>query len=280
MNARRPLSDGELGERLVELGGRVAWPTVPDLSPRVTAAIKMKPAQHGALARLRHLADAWSGGRRAARRSLLIAIAVLLAIAAVATAIGLGVPGIRIELRPIATESPSAAPPAGSASGSAIGASPSPAETQPSLDLGPAVTLDEARRAAAFGILVPAVPGSAGPDEVHLLGSAPLARVSLVYGDRALVTEFLGAAEPDGFQKIVGGGTTVEPVMVGRTTGYWITGAPHELGVLYRTADGTTNWEVIQVSGNVLIWQAGPVTLRLQTTLDRDSAVQIAGSAR
>ena len=279
MNGRRPPSDAELEERLVDLGGRIAWPTVTDLSARVTAAIQRKPAQQGALARLRNLAEAWPGGRRAARRSLLIALAALLAIAAVAAAIGLGVPGIRIELRPIATASPSAAP-TGSAFGSAIGASPSPAETPPGLDLGPAVTLDEARRSAGFGVLVPAVPGLAGPDEVHLVGSAPLARVSLVYGDRALVTEFLGAAEPAGFQKIVGGGTTVEPVRVGRTTGYWISGAPHELGVLYRTADGTSNWEVIQVTGNVLIWQAGPVTLRLQTTLDRDSAVQIASSAR
>jgi len=280
MTGRRLASDDELGGRLAELGGWIEWPVVPDLSARVIAAIEAGAPQPGVLARLSGFADVLAGLRRAGRRSLLIALIALLAIVVVAAAIGLGVPGIRIELRPLATASPSAATSAGPASGSPIGVSTPPAATSPGIALGLTVTLGDAQKLAGFGVLVPTVPGFGSPTRVHLLGSAPRARVSLEYGDQVQVTEFLGAVDPEAFQKILSAGSTVERVNVGGTGGYWIAGAPHELSVLYRNADGTSSWEVIEVTGNVLIWQAGQVTLRLQTTLDRDVAVDVASSAR
>src|SRR5207247_3800571 len=152
-------------------------------------------AAHRRVASLRGLARWLSGPTRIGPRSLVIAIVALLAIAAAVAAIGLGVPGIRIELRPLATQ------PALTASASpgspSIASSAPTAEIGADIKLGPIVTLEEARQTAGFKVLVPAVPGYRGPTEVHLLGNPPIARVSLVYDDQTMVTEFVGSADPD-----------------------------------------------------------------------------------
>ena len=223
------------------------------------------------------------GGRHVARRSLLLAVVVLLAIAAVAAAIGLGVPGIRIERRPNPTPSASAAAPSPStAAGSMAAGSSTPTVPATPLgqELGPLVSLDRARSNAGFGVLVPTVTGYGDPTEVHLIGNRPFGRVTLRYPDGTMLTEFLGEIQPDAFQKIVGSDTTVAPARVGTSGGWWIAGAPHQLGLLYRDPDGQTRWQEVTVTGNVLLWQVGDVTLRLETPLDRESAIAVATSLR
>lgn len=293
MTGRRPLDDAELIERLGALSRELAWPATPDLAGRVTAALEAgagrgRPAT-GILARLRafvgvgHVGGGAAGGPRIARRSLVIALIALLAIAVAAAAIGLGVPGIRIELRPIATPIATPAPGTPGPSSSTAGASPSGATraTPPGQELGPIVSLDQARSDAGFGLLVPTAAGYTDPPEVHLTGVRPFSRVTLWYPDQAtMLTEFLGEIQPDAFQKIVGGGTTVEPVRVGTSEGWWISGAPHELVLLFRDPDGRTRWQQVTVTGNVLLWQAGAVTLRLETPLDRAAAIAVAMSLR
>ncbi len=286
MTGRRPLDDAELIERLGELSGELAWPATPDLAGRVTAALGAGTARPGTpagvLARLRaSIGGAGPGasrGRRVARRSLLIALVALLAIVVVVAAIGLGVPGVRIELRSIATPPPTASgPPSSTASG---GAAPTGRATPPGQELGPTVSLDQARSDAGFGLLVPTASGYTDPGEIHLTGVQPFTRVTLKYPDQTLLTEFLGELQPDAFQKIVGGGTTVAPVKVGASNGWWIAGAPHELVLQFRDPDGQTRWQQVTVSGNVLLWQVGDVTLRLETPLDRALAIAVARSLR
>lgn len=296
MTGRRQLDEAELIERLGRLPGQLAWPPTPDLAGRVSATLEARAGQGGTapvggygagggtgiglLGRLRELVGGGPvGGRRVVRRSLLIAIVALLAIVVAAAAIGLGVPGIRIELRP--NPSPTQTPtPAASAPGPSSLAVVTPAPTPPGPELGPTVTLDQARSGAGFGLLVPTDPAYTTPSEVHLVGVAPFVRVTLLYPNGAALTEFLGEVQPDAFQKMVGPGTTVEPVRVGTSDGYWITGAPHEVMIMYRDPDGQTRWQEVAVTGNVLIWQVGAVTLRFETPLGRDAAVAVAASLR
>src|SRR4051812_6458434 len=49
------------------------------------------------------------------------------------------------------------------------------------LDLGPAVSLDDARAAVDFAVAVPTAPGYEHPDSVHLRTASSLREVSLVY---------------------------------------------------------------------------------------------------
>jgi hypothetical protein len=284
--SRRPLDDAELAERLGALAPVVAWPAAPDLAARVVAALDAGEPhrRHGIRSVLasRGLGGP-AGGGRTTGRALVLALVALLALAVAAAALGLGVPGIRIVTAPPATLSPSAAGPtssAGSASAAVPAATPPPLPTLAADDLGPVVSLDAARVTAGFGVLVPTAAGYATPPEVRLRGKAPLGRVTLRYADGTLLTEFIGVIQPDAFQKIVGSGTVVTPVRVGAESGWWITGAPHELGMLFTDPSGTTWWEQFTVTGNVLVWQAGTVTLRLETPLEQAAAIAVAASLR
>ncbi len=286
MTGHRPLDDAELIERLGALSGELAWPPTPDLAGRVTAALEAGPVGPervaGRFARLRELIGGSGTGTshpgRIARRSLVIALIALLAIALVAAAIGLGVPGIRIELRSIATPPPRASgPPSSTALESPAPTTP---PTPPGQELGPPVSLDQARSDAGFGLLVPTAAGYTDPADVHLAGVQPFSRVTLGYPDGTMLTEFRGEIQPDAFLKIVGGGTTVVPVKVGTSDGWWIAGAPHDLILQFRDPDGQTRWQEVTVAGNVLIWQAGDVSLRLETPLDREAAIAVATSLR
>jgi hypothetical protein len=288
MTASRPLDDAELIQRLGALATDIVWPATPDLAGRVTAAIQAGPARTpgtpALMDRVRDLLgiDAMDapGGRRIARRSLVIALIALLAIAVAAAAIGIGVPGIRIQLGPNATQSPTptASAPGPSSSSALTSPTPSSPATPPGEEVGPVVSVDQARADAGFAILLPGTTGYTQPAEVHMIGVQPFTRVTMWYADGTMLTEFLGQVQPDAFQKIVGGGTTVEPVRIGSVGGWWITGAPHKLAFLFRDPDGQTRWQEVTVSGNVLVWQAGQVTLRLETPLDRDAAIALAAS--
>jgi hypothetical protein len=288
MTGRRPLDDAELIERLGALSAEITWPTA-DLSSRVIAAIEAGPGRGATTVaifdRLRALISggAVPPGRRIARRSLLIAVVGLLAIVVAAAAIGLGVPGIRIDLRQIPSQTPAPTVSAPTPSSSTAAGSPAPTAraTPPDQELGPIVSLDQARSGTSFALLLPTSIGYEVPTEVHLNGVQPFTRVALWYASqRTLLTEFLGEIQPDAFQKIVGSGTTVEPVKVGQADGWWIAGAPHELMLAFRDPDGQVRWQQVTVTGNVLVWQAGSVTLRLETPLDQAGAVAVATSLR
>ena len=117
---RRP--DADLEAALRDLGANLAWPSAtaapdaPDVASivrsRIEAAAVLPPARRG-----------WTW--RPARRALVLALVAVLAIAAVASAIGFGLPGLRLifggpSLSPPPTLAPTAPPP--SASTSVVGA--------------------------------------------------------------------------------------------------------------------------------------------------------------
>ena len=156
------------------------------------------------------------------------------------------------------------------------------------LELGPAVTLDEARAAVDFDVEVPTAAGYEQPDAVHLRRGPPLTEVSLVYETRpgrvpspvapvsVLITEL--QAEPDYayVKKLFGTGTQIEFVTVGGDQGFWISGPVHELVVV--GADGADHTEQIRLAANTLVWAHDGVTFRLESALDRAAAIALAVS--
>ncbi len=158
------------------------------------------------------------------------------------------------------------------------------------LDLGPAVTLDEARAAVGFPVAVPTAPGYEHPDSVHVRTTGSLQEVSLVYDPGpgrpvspvapigVLIAEL--RAEPDYsyIKKLFSTGTQVEFVDVGAAQGVWISGPVHEL--VLDAPDGSQQTTTVRLATNTLLWADGGVTYRLEGALDRDAAIAIAETLR
>jgi hypothetical protein len=58
--------------------------------------------------------------------------------------------------------------------------------------------------------------------------------------------------------------------------GVWLAGAPHRF--LYRGPNGRVEEASLRLAGNTLIWTDGGLTYRLESALDRDTAISIAES--
>jgi len=166
----------------------------------------------------------------------------------------------------------------------------SPIPTQHgALQLGAPMSLDEARAAVSWPILLPDDPALGAPDEVYVDRSALASgTVSLVWSARPgypaasttgaglLVTELRARIDERFFQKVIGPGTTIEGVHVGAQPGYWISGQPHELFLL--DEHGNPIPQRIRVAGNVLMWEVGDVTLRVESALTKDEALRVGSS--
>lgn len=243
----------ELELALVELGRDLEFPPTPDLAPRVRARIAAEQAPRPRFAVV------------PARRTLVIALAVL----AVTVGALMAVPGTRAAileffgLRGVTIERVETLPTV-------------PKQTALD-DLGSRVSLDEARDLADFDVVVPERLGE--PDEVYFLDFPPGGMVSFVYGSaeepRALFTQFRATVE-DAFFKKVEADTDVESVTVGGQPGFYLSGAPHVFG--YLGADGQFRQETVRLVGNVLLWERGDLTLRLEGDVSRDEALRIARS--
>jgi hypothetical protein len=158
--------------------------------------------------------------------------------------------------------------------------------------LGRPVSLDEARAAVDFPVLVPGT-GFNTPQEIYLLDQDQGAMVSFVYpagpglpatdetGVGALLTQFKGDADRDMIEKgLLNDGaqeTHLEAVSVGGEPGFWISGASHTFFVVCYDA-GECRQERYRLAGNVLIWEQEGVTLRLESGLSREDALAIAES--
>jgi hypothetical protein len=234
----------------------------------------------------------WTAPRR--RTGALVAglvaasVLVVTAVAPVRSAVAdfLGVDGIHIT-RAV----PIPVPPARST----IPPPPPPSTTIPvdpiaALHLGQATTLVEAARRVGFPMRLPTVGAYQQPDAVYVGTPPPGGMASMVYlpkpnrpavrpgGVAALLTEFRGHLEAGFFQKLIGGGTTVEAVRVGSVEGYWLSGAPHEF--FYVNPDGSVDTETIRLATDTLVWSAGGITYRFESALPRDDAVVVATSMR
>lgn len=161
-------------------------------------------------------------------------------------------------------------------------------ETLPAVDPdaplvpGERVSFAEAQRAVDFRVLAPPSKDGGRCGAVYLDRSLPGGMVSVVcpsVGRRPLVlTQFRGAQTPY-VGKLVGPGTEAAFVDVGGARGVWIEGAQHV--VAFRDADGNAREATRRLAGDVLLWERGGVTYRLEGALrGREDALRLAGDLR
>jgi hypothetical protein len=289
--ALRNLSDDAFAGALRELATSVDFPSAAaggpdaqDLAARVRRRIELAPPRLSIWQRL-GLGGGPVGrplrlGGRPMRRSLVLALVALLVVAAVAGAVGLGLPGLRI----IFGEGPSPQSSAAATPGTSPSGSISPLGG--SLALGTALPLAEVERLAGFDVITPTDPDLGPPDASYMNGQ----RVALVWAGRPglpetespgvglVISEFRGEVDEGFFQKIIGSDTTVTRVTVGGSPGYWIGGALHFF--MYVDPQGEIQTDDRRVVGDVLLWTKGEVTYRLETSLGMEAAIRLAGSLR
>jgi hypothetical protein len=243
----------ELELALVELGRSLEFPPTPDLAARVRERIAAEPAPRRPLTLF------------PARRALVVALAIL----AVSVGALMAVPGTRAAileffgLRGVTIERVETLPTV-------------PKQTALD-DLGARVSLDEARELADFDVVVPERLGD--PDEIYFSDFPPGGMVSFVYGSaaepRALFTQFRATVE-DAFFKKVAAGTDIEDIRIGGEFGFYLSGNPHVFG--YLDEDGQFREETVRLVGNVLLWERGELTLRLEGDISKTEALRIARS--
>jgi len=253
-------ADLELERALRDLGEHLKYPPVPDLSQAVRAQLEGQPAR-GWRRRVPFL-------RREVLYPALAAVAILAAVLAIfpgarsAVASWFQIAGVRIESGSVA-----------------------PGPLGHNLNLGQRVSLDEAQRRVPFHILVPTLPGLNQPDEIYA-GTPPFnGRVSLLYAARSglprasttraglLITEFQSAVFVG---KMIPPGTTMQPIEIAGEQGLWITGHFHMM--YYLDQHRALLRDTIRLAGNVLLWQHGSVTVRLEGHLSEQRAISIAQS--
>ncbi len=150
------------------------------------------------------------------------------------------------------------------------------------LGLGGPVSLEEASDSVGFGVSVPSVLDE--PDGVYLSDG----RVNMVWkgqetlpaagntGVGLLYIQFASGVGSDGFVKALGPETVVLSIEVSGSTGFWIEGAPHIIS--YEDASGNRLEETTRLAGNVLMWDAGGVTHRIETMEGLEETLQVAES--
>ena len=281
------LPEPELELALLDLGGALAWPSAstPNASADDAAARARRRIVAAGVRPARRASWIPSPGRRSLRSSLILAAALILIVAALAAAIGFGLPGIRFTVisSPIPTHAPTTSP--------SPGASPSPTPSPTpgplgfDLGLGDSFPPDRARTAVSFPVRLP--PETLGPPASAWFLDG---RLSLVWpsGPKLppldestlglVLTELQGDVDAGYFEKVIEPGTTIETVQVDGVTGYWISGRPHE--IIYVDPHGNPVFDSRTVVGNTLVWARDGITYRLESALERDAAITLAGSLR
>jgi hypothetical protein len=237
-----------LEERLADLAAALELPPTPDLVPAVIAQLPERPRRGRGRLRPRPTA-----------RAVVLAFATVLVLAGAALAVPptrhallrvLGLEGVRIvrvhRLPPV------------------------PRHARP-LRLGTRISPAQARHAGDFRALEPP-----NPTAVYLAHDWPGGRISIVVGS-LLIVEFRGAVPPF-IYKLIAGGTVTRRLRVNGGHGLYISGAPHEL--LLADRHGNPLMDTVRVEGNVLVWQQGVVTLRIEGARTLAQALALAGTLR
>lgn len=157
------------------------------------------------------------------------------------------------------------------------------------LGLGESTTLQRARAAIAWPVLLPSLLGE--PDEVYLQPppDAPVGgEVTLVYAARpgipasrltgaaVVVTEVEGRVTGDSFGKTLGEGAKIEEVSVAGHHGYWITGTSHVFSFI--DAAGKVRYETLRLATNTLLIDEGGTIVRIEGDLTKAQVSKIAAS--
>lgn len=292
------MTDADLEIALRDLGGSLAIPARPEgadltgaLDPARRARIRIEQASArrptpflGWISRGR---DWVRGG--SVRRAVVLALVAVIVVAAIAGAIGLGLPGIRIVSAPNPSTGATGAGPSGSPVAGASASSPSRSVAGPpgsGMGLGDPIAVADASTAVDIPLRLPSAPGVEAPVTAWILDG----RLSLVWatsrtlpstrepGVGLILSEFRGSLEPEYFQKVIGPDTTITPVTVDGVTGYWISGAPHE--IVFVDAQGQPVFDTRRIVGDTLLWARSEVTYRLESGLDEAAAIALAGTLR
>src|SRR6266508_3073165 len=256
------MTELELERALTDLGAHLEHPPTPPLAEAVVArlAAAPAPARAGEGLRLpRVLAGpvrAWLPRQPAWRRE--------------AVARRLGIPGVAIHLGGPEPTAPTL-----------------PAGAGANLGLGRRVSLERARGAVSFPLLVPSAAGFQRPDAVYLSQDIPGGRVDFVYRPRPglavsrftnaglLITQFRADPMVEKFAKTT---TELDRVTVAGETGYWFAGGAHAFAYLDR--NGAIREETSRLAGSTLVWAHADLTLRLEGQVSRAEALRIAASMR
>jgi hypothetical protein len=248
----RAMADEEFRTALSSLD--VGWPTAPDLTPTVMAAIAAPRAPR--VVRMPR-----------SRRSRIVLIAaattLLLAGAAVAAKLVIDFGAVVVRVPDGTGDLPTSSPP----------------------PFGRPIDLEQAGDLLGAEVGVPATLGAPDlvwADEVTT-DAGTVVRVTLAWSPRrdlptipgskdgAVLMRFEGD-ENTAFKDVYEDTGTVEPARVGDVEALWTTGS-HQLQLL--TGDGI---RYLRVDGNVLLWRDGPYTMRLETVLPKAQAMRIAES--
>ena len=161
----------------------------------------------------------------------------------------------------------------------------SPPAPAPMLRLGHEVSLDEASDRAPFTILGPVDAWGRRPPSTWASHPPTPSRCCGAegtgvpggggHGRRRAAHRDAGIHRRALIEKQLGPGTTLETATVGDDAAYWIAGGQHEL--LYLDRDGRTRPDTTRLAANTLLWEHDGVTFRLESGLDRDAAVDLAG---
>lgn len=140
------------------------------------------------------------------------------------------------------------------------------------LNLGRRIPVADAVHAASFRALLP----PRGVDAAYVSTEPPGGRITLLIG-RSLVMEFRGQSTPF-IEKLIGAGTRVQRVRVDGEPGVYLDRSPHE--VFFIDEHGTGQTDVVRLEGSVLLWQHGPLILRIERAASLRRALAIARSLR
>ncbi|MGH8986208.1 MAG: hypothetical protein ACRDY6_20380 [Acidimicrobiia bacterium] len=237
---------------LEDVGARIDDPATPYLAARVRARLETEAALTTA-APSRRVWFAFAGVALAVVLSMVLAFSPA---TRRAVAGWLGLRGVEIER--VSTPPPTA-----------LGGD---------LDLGEPVTLRQAERRADFDLVLPPEDRFGPPDELYFADSPSGGRVDVLYRSGStlpiLLTEFRGDTEAPIIRKTVGDDVVVEPVTIDGREGVWLEGGPHT--VTFLDEDGEPVVDHTRLAGNTLIWERGSLTLRLESELTKEVAIEIA----
>ena len=257
-----PLREDELETALRRIGAELDYPVPTAMAHAVRARLR-EPRRHGFLARF----------------AFAPALVTILLLGLVIT---LGSPDAR-----------SAAGEVLHLRGIDIFRVPSVPSTLPPLRMalgGARVSLEDARRAVRFPVLVSASAEFGTPDDVFVETVGTSDRLTLVYRQRAgipvspdagvsaLVVEVRGTVDSVLLGKATGPGTRIVPLQVNGGPGFWLEGAPHLY--FYRDPSGNVVQETLRLAGNTLVWVQNGVTVRLEAQVDQATALRIAATFR
>ena len=242
-----------------------AWPATPPLADAVADRIRDAGSRHPLRAGL---------SVPSRLRTVLVAVAVMLALATAAVAAKLVIDIGAVSVKTVPGTPGPLRPESGPAFGDRVG------------------TVSRAEEAAGFAVAAPAVLGRA--DRVWVASAVPeggtevpTTRVTLAWNPRpdlpvidplrwgAILMEFTGEAEIASKTVFAETGS-IRPVRMEGAAAYWLVGE-HSLTISSPDGSGTTT---MRVSGHVLIWQRGNRTLRLETSLDLAEVLAVARSVR